>query len=182
MFAFLNAQQAKIIDLLLIADVSLSITCNIYGLIKIDWTITNEIYHIFFILSLIFLIVTLICVIIIIYVRKKNTIHTIWNIGIKFCIYFLALLNILDIILIFITYIRISLHLASPSEPIENNKTFEKFVIKQWKRIFFSMSLTIIFDTIQFPLWYNILDRLKLKTDGSLEGGGFVIIENNTSY
>ena len=40
------------------------------------------------------------------------------------------------------------------------------------------MSLTIIFDTIQFPLWYNILKRLKLKTDGNLEGGGFVMVEN----
>ena len=51
MFDFLKAQQAKIIDSFLTIDVLLSLLCNIYGLRKIDWTITYEIYHVFFILS-----------------------------------------------------------------------------------------------------------------------------------
>ena len=178
MFNFLKAQQAKVIDSFLTIDVLLSLFCNVYGLRKIDWAITYEIYHVFFILSCFFLVITFMSVIIIIYFRKENTIHTIWNISIKYVIYFIASLNMVGIILVFSTYIHISIHLASPSEPIENNRKFVKFVSRQWSRIFYSMSLTIIFDTIQFPLWYNILKRLKLKTDGNLEGGGFVMVEN----
>ena len=179
MFDFLKAQQAKIIDSFLTIDVLLSLLCNIYGLRKIDWTITYEIYHVFFILSCFFLVITFINVIIIIYFRKEKTIHTIWNVSIRYIVYFISSLNMVGIILIFLTYIHLSIHLASPSEPIENSKKFKQFVSRQWSRIFYSMSLTIIFDTIQFPLWYNILKRLKLKTDGNLEGGGFVIVENH---
>ena len=71
MMNFLKKQQAKQIDFYLSVDILLALLANIYGLQKINWRITYEIYHIFFAMSCMLLIVDSCVVILIINIRKK---------------------------------------------------------------------------------------------------------------
>ena len=81
-------------------------------------------------------------------------------------------------ILVLITFINISIDLSSPVEKIVNKRRYRRFLRRQWNRIFYSMSMVLIFGGLQFPLWYNSVKRVEMKTDGNIEDGGFVVIDN----
>ena len=176
MLDYLKNQQAKRIDFFLSLDIFLGLFANMYGLKTIDWAVTYEKYHVFFVLSCIFLIISLLVVILIMNLRKKSTIHTIYNISIKYIIYFLVVLNVIGMVLVLITFINISIDLSSPVEKIGNRKKYQLFLRSQWNRIFYSMSLVLIFNGLQFPLWYNAVKRVEMKTDGNIERDGVVDI------
>ena len=178
MLNYLKNQQAKRIDFYLSLDIFLGLLSNMYGLKKIDWAVTYEKYHVFFVMSCSFLFISFLIVILMMNLRKKNTIHTIYNISMKYIIYFLVILNTIGMILVLITFINISIDLSSPVEKIVNRNRYRKFLRNQWNIIFYSMSFVLIFDCLQFPLWYNAFKRVEMKTDGNMDLGGFIIIDN----
>ena len=118
-------------------------------------------------------------VILIINIRKKNKIHTVYNLPIKYIIYYMLVLNAIAMILVVVTFINLSIDLSSPDERIENKQRYRKFLRKQWNKIFYSMSMVLIFGGLQFPLWYNSLKRVEMKTDGSLEVNDFIMVNND---
>ena len=178
MLNHLKNQQAKRIDFYLSLDILLGLLANMYGLKKIDWAVTYEVYHIFFALSCMFLIIDFCIIILIINFRKQNTIHTVYNLAIKYIIYFILLLNVIGMVLVIVTFINISIDLSSPVEKIENKRRYRRFLRRQWNRIFYSMSMVLVFGGLQFPLWFNSVKRVEMKTDGNIEDGGFVVIDN----
>ena len=165
------------IDILLSCTVLVGLLSNVYGLIKIRWEITYEIYHLLFVLSSIFLIITFIFCIVILFFRIENTINTIWNRSMKYIVYFLSVINVIGLVITLISFINTSKLLSSPDDSDKNLKT-KLFFKEQKNYIFLSMSLVSIFYVLQFPLWYSSLRRIQLKTIGSLRTGDFVIISN----
>ena len=169
MLNHLKNQKARRIDCYLALDILLGLFFNIYGLRNIDWAVTYEIYHVFCGVSCAFLVVNLAVVILITVFRKNDTIHTVYNISVRLIIYFIFLLNAIGMILIFFTLIHLLSDLSSPVEKIVNKRRFQAFLRRQWNVIFYSMSLILILDGLLFPLWYNAVKRVEMKTDGSIE-------------
>ena len=167
--------SAGTVDVLLLTVVLLGLLSNIYGLNKIHWQITYELYHALFYLSCIFLAITFLYCIIMIYFRISNTINTIWNTSAKCLVYFLSFINTVGLLFTLITFYQTITGLSSPDEPIKNDKT-KLLVKKQWHYIFLSMGLVTVFYVLQFPLWYSSYKRIKIKTNGSLKKGDFVIV------
>ena len=176
MLNHLKNQRAGRIDCYLALDILLGLFFNIYGLRNIDWAITYEKYHVFCAESCSFLFVNLAVVILITVFRKNDTIHTVYNISVKLIIYFIFLLNAIGMILIFFTLIHLLSDLSSPVGNVVNKRRFQTFVRRQWNVIFYSMSLVLIFNGLQFPLWYNAVKRVEMKTDGNIERDGVVDI------
>ena len=178
MFNILSNQSAKTIDALLSASTFLGLLFNLWGVIKIDWGITSEKFHVLFILSSIALSTTFLASLVIMHVRQKNTIFTSYNLSIKYLIYFFGFLNFIGLLLALICFFNVSNDLV---EPISNQAKYDSelvfFIKQQWNIIFYSFSFTIIFYDLQFPLWYSSFKRLK-SSNGSLRKGEFVIINN----
>ena len=93
-------KQAKQIDLYLSLDILLGLLANIYGLGKINWRTTYEIYHVFFAISCMLLIADSCIVILIINIRKNNSIHTVYNRAIKYIIRYMLVLNAIGMVLV----------------------------------------------------------------------------------
>ena len=177
MFKYLQVQPAKIIDIMLSGVIFLAFLTNLWGLLRINWVVTFQIYHSLFAFSSVLLFITFVFSIIIMYLRKMNTIHTVWNLSMKYLIYFFGALNCFGLILVVICFINISIDLSSPDNPIEDAIRFENFVKTQWNYIYYSMSFTIILYSLQFPLWYSTFKRNELRTNGSLGEGEFVMLK-----
>ena len=97
----------------------------------------------------------------------------------------MLVLNGIAMILVVVTFINLSIDLSSPDERIENKQRYRRFLRKQWNKIFYSMSMILIFGGLQFPLWYSSLKRVEMKTDGILEANDFIIVNhdiNNNYY
>ena len=146
-----------------------------YGLAKIDWSITYEIFHVFVIVSCAFLFINLVIVILIMNFRKNHKIHTIYNTSIKYIIYLIFLVNAISMLLVFISFINLFTGFSSLAHNEEyETREYKLFLRAQWKIVFFSMSLILFFDGFQFPLWYNVVKRVELKTNENIDGSGFV--------
>ena len=176
MFKYLQIQKAKVIDIMLSSVAFLGFLTNYWGLINIDWAVTFQIYHNLFAFSCILLFITFAFTLVIMYFRYQNTIHTIWNLSVRFLIILFGAVNIIGLILVVICFINVSIDLSSPTEPIEDAVKFEDFVKTQWNYIYYSMSFTVILYALQFPLWYSTFKRNELRTNGSLAEGDFVMI------
>ena len=175
----LNNQSARTIDVLLSISILLGLISNLWGVLKIDWSITTEIYHVLFVFSSVTLSITLCFSLIIMCLRRSNTIFTVWDLSIKVIIYFFAIVNFIGLVLVLVCYFYVSNDLAQPIlNQTEYDFKLEFFIKKQWNIIFYSFSLTVIFYDLQFPLWYSSLKRLQLKTNGSLREGEFVMVNN----
>ena len=175
----LNNRSAKTIDILLSVSILLGFLSNLWGIIKIDWTITSEIYQGLFIYSSTTLAISFLFSLIIMCVRKTNIIFTDWNLSTRALIYFFEVINLIGLIIVLVCYFYVSRDVAKPIiNMTEYNFGLGFFIKRQWSIVFYSFSLTAIFYDLQFPLWYSSLKRLKLKTNGSLREGEFVIIND----
>ena len=177
MFKYLQIQPARVIDVMLSCVVLLAFITNLWGLAKIDWSVTFQIYHNLFAFSCVLLLITFGFTVIIMYLRHLNTIHTVWNFSVKYLIYFFGAVNCIGLLLVVVCFINISMDLSTPDEPIEDAIRFESFVKTQWNYIYYSMSFTIILYSLQFPLWYSTYQRNNLRTNGSLAEGDFVMVQ-----
>ena len=178
MFKYLEVQKAKVIDIMLAVVLFTGFLTNFWGLMKIRWSVTIQMYHNLYAFSALLLFITFAFSLIIMYFRQMNTIHTIWNLSIRYLIYFFGAVNIIGLVLVVLCFINISIDLSTPSEPIQDAIQFEEFVKTQWNYIYYSMSFTIILYALQFPLWYSTFKRNELKTNGSLADGDFVIVQS----
>ena len=178
MSGFLKTQSARTIDILLSIVVLFGFIANVWGAIKIDWSVTTELYHCLFLTSSVFLGLTFIYCLTIMYARFLNTIHTVWNKSAKGVIFFFMFVNAIGLIMTLVCFIHVSIDLAS-TETKTNNFLFEQFMNKQWNYIYYSMCVTILLYLLQFPLWYSNYKRIELRTNGSLEEGEFVIVNNS---
>ena len=175
----LSSRSAKTIDILLSLSIFAGLVSNIWGIIKIDWSITSEIFHLLFIYSGVTLLISLLFSFLIMYARRKNTIFTIWNASATYIIYFFELVNFIGLVIVLVCYFYVSNDLAQPIlTQTDYDFKLEFFIRKQWNIIFYSFSLTVLFYDLQFPLWYSSLKRIQMKTNGSLREGEFVIINN----
>ena len=68
----LNNRSAKTIDILLSVSILLGFLSNLWGIIKIDWTVTSEIYQGLFIYSSTTLAISFLFSLIIMCVRKNQ--------------------------------------------------------------------------------------------------------------
>ena len=176
MFKFLQLQTAKAIDLMLSSVVFFGFLTNLFGLIKIDWKVTYQKFHNLYAYSCLSLLITFFFTLIIMFLRKMNTINTVWNLSVKYLIYFFGILNWVTMIIDIVCFVNISIDLATPNEPIDDSLKFEKFVNIQWNYIYYSMCFTIAAYSLQFPLWYSTFRRNSLKTNGILEEEDFELI------
>ena len=179
MFKFLSLQTARVIDIMLSSVVFLGFLTNLLGLIKIDWTITYQVFHNLFAFTCVSLLITFGFTLIIMYLRKMNTIHTVWNLSIKYLIYFFGVINWVCLIIVIVCFVNITIDLATPTEPIDDGSRFDKFVNTQWNYIYYFMCINILLYSLQFPLWYSTFRRNSLKTDGILEDEDFELITND---
>ena len=174
MHNLLTNRAAHTIDNLLAFAVLFGFLFNLYGLIKINWRLTNSIFQVLFTLSCCILGVTFFYVVLIIYLRFKNTINTIYNRPVKNSIQFLVVINIIGLILTLISFANVSISLAS-FHVGEFNYEMKRIIKTQWKNVILSMGFVSLFYSLQIPLWCSSFRRVKLRTNGTVLGD-FVIV------
>ena len=171
----LTYRTAHTVDNLLAFAVLTGFLFNLYGLFTIYWRLSNPIFQALFIASCCFLGATLFYIVVIIYLRFKNTINTIYNRSVINTIFFLVVLNLIGFIFTLISFANVSRALAS-LHVVETNNEMKRFVKTQWKDILLSMSFVSLFYSLQIPLWYSMFRRVKLRTNGNLSLGEFIIV------
>lgn len=171
-FCLNKMASATVEALLLIIEIG-SLVSYVYGLIKVDWRITREQYHVLYILSFIFVLVGLIICISFIFLRRSGGINTWCNVFCLVMAYFMLLLNIFSVIFTVFSFCQASSDYKKFDASVSQKVKDSMHILAsngQWSILNTSMSFPLVFDILQLPFWFNEITRLKYKIDGPIGG------------
>ena len=173
MMDFLKYRNAMTVDIMLALTALIGFLFNL-RLIKMSLGLCSVISDVLFTISCSLLGTLLFFIIIMIFLRYNNKINTIYNRQVKYSIYILILVNIIGYISALIGFMKFLANLHFFVEDVNNNTkiSLKRKLIYVLSSVIFVL-LSYIF---QIPLWNSSLERVKLKTNGTLDEEGFVII------
>ena len=172
---FLNCRSAITIDIFLALTVLIGFSFNLYGLKNINWMLCSAVSEALFVIPCTFLGITFFFITIMIYLRykNKNKKNTTFNDIEIYSIYFLVAVNIIGYTFSIISIILSLINLVFLGA--ENDDDTKILVKNQLAYILVSMVFALLNYSFQIPLWYLLLQRVKLEINGTIDEEGIAI-------